>query len=327
MTNFKAQIIRGKIIESEHIAKWTIKNANFNTILSSNNEEDLVFPRSSIKIFQAIPFIISQAHKKFNLSEKFIAMACSSHCGEKNHLKILKKWIFNLNLNPNELLCGIHNPINKKSSNNLLLSGISPSQLHNNCAGKHLAMLSGCLCKKLNYKNYVNINHPYQKLIRNSLEYFTNESIQKKQIGIDGCSAPQYAFTMNALANSMINLVNDNKKNEYTKSIKILLKAIKKNPLLIGGTNRFDSEVIKYTAGRIFCKGGAEGVILFSDTNKKIGGIIKIIDGNERAIPPITMKIFNKLKLLNLNEKKQLFHWAKPKLFNHANKKIGEIVV
>ena len=67
MTNFKAQIRRGKIIESEHVAKCIIKDQNFNTLLSSNNERDLVFPRSSIKIFQAVPFIISKAHKKYNL--------------------------------------------------------------------------------------------------------------------------------------------------------------------------------------------------------------------------------------------------------------------
>ena len=327
MTYFKAQITRGKIIESLHEAKCIIKDSNFNTLLSSNNDKDLVFPRSSIKIFQAMPFIISGAHKKFNLSDKFIAIACSSHCGEKIHLKILNKWINSLKLNSNELLCGVHNPINQKSTNNLLLSGNLPSQLHNNCAGKHLAMVSGCLSKKLSYKNYVSFDHPYQKLIRNSLEYFTNESIQKKQIGIDGCNAPQYAFTMGGLANSMINLVNNSNKNEYVKTSKILLNAIKKNPLLIGGSKRFDSEIIKHTNGRIFCKAGAEGVILFADCNKKIGGVIKIIDGNERAIPPITMKIFSKLKILNSNEKKQLSHWRKPKLFNHANKKIGEITV
>ena len=57
------------------------------------------------------------------------------------------------------------------------------------------------------------------------------------------------------------------------------ISTLLKNPFLIGGTGRFDSELIKVTKGRIFCKGGAEGVILFVDSKKQIGGIIKIKDG------------------------------------------------
>ena len=69
----------------------------------------------------------------------------------------------------------------------------------------------------------------------------------------------------------------------------------------------------------------AEGVLLFADIKKNTGGLIKIIDGNERAIPPIAMKIFSKLNLLDNKEKKNLDHWRKPKIYNHVKKKVGEI--
>ena len=52
-----------------------------------------MYPRSAIKIFQAIPFIKSEAYKKFKLSQKQIAIACSSHYGEPEHLKVLEEWI------------------------------------------------------------------------------------------------------------------------------------------------------------------------------------------------------------------------------------------
>ena len=64
-------------------------------------------------------------------------------------------------------------------------------------------MLSGCLANKMEYANYVDYDHPYQKLIRNSLEYFTESSIKKKCIGIDGCNAPQYAFSIDNLTNAI----------------------------------------------------------------------------------------------------------------------------
>ena len=323
---FEVSVQRGMLAESIHTAKCLVKNSNSKTILSSGHSEELIYPRSAIKIFQALPFINSGAPEKYFLNKKNLAISCSSHCGEPNHLSVLKDWLKKINLSIKNLKCGIHNPINNESSNNLLLSGQNPNQLHNNCSGKHLAMLSGCLANKMEYANYVDYDHPYQQLIRNSLEHFTESSIKQKCIGIDGCNAPQYAFSIDNLTNAIINLVNKrNTKNEYSKAICTLLNAIAKYPLLIGGKKRFDSEVIKHTKGRIFCKGGAEGVLLFADTLKNIGGVIKIEDGNERAIPPLAMKIFIKLKLLSSDEKRNLIRWTEQILYNHAKKTIGKI--
>ena len=79
------------------------------------------------------------------------------------------------------------------------------------------------------------------------------------------------------------------------------------------------------TDGKIFSKGGAEGVLLFAHKEKKIGGIIKINDGNERALPSIANEIFKRLKILNNNELKKLSKWNHEKIFNHAKKNTGEI--
>ena len=64
---------------------------------------------------------------------------------------------------------------------------------------------------------------------------------------------------------------------------------------------------------------------MFADFNKKIGGVIKIVDGNNRAIPSVAMRIFIKLKILKKNELKKLRNWKLQRLFNHANKIIGKI--
>ena len=65
--------------------------------------------------------------------------------------------------------------------------------------------------------------------------------------------------------------------------------------------------------------------MLFANFSKKIGGAIKIIDGNNRAVPPIAMQIFTNLKMLSSKEGEQLSHWKKIKLLNHAKKNIGSI--
>ena len=327
MVSLSVNVYRGKLVESKHQVISLVKDTDGNILLSTNNENELVYPRSSIKIFQAIPFINSNAHLKYKLNKKNIAIACSSHKGETRHLNVLNEWINKINISIKDLKCGIHNPIDLPSSNNLLLGGKTPTQLHNNCAGKHLGMISGCLANNMSYNNYVDFDHPYQKLIRQTLEIFMGSKIQKNYIGIDGCSAPQYAFLLSHLSDSMINLIKEkNNNNEYSKAINIIVSSINKFPKLISGRNSFDSEVIKITKGRIFSKGGAEGVLLFADFAKKIGGVIKVIDGNDRAIPSITMKIFSQFSLLSNKEEKLLQHWTIEQIYNHNKKNIGQIV-
>ena len=177
---FKVFVQRGKLTESAHLAKCLVKDSNFNTIFSSGHSQDLVYPRSAIKIFQALPFINSGAYEKYFLSEKILAISCSSHAGEPEHIYALKEWLEKIGINLKQLKCGIHNPLDEQSSKNIFLSGKYPTQLHNNCAGKHLAMISGCLANKMEIDNYIDFNHPYQKLIRQSLEKFMQLEIQNK---------------------------------------------------------------------------------------------------------------------------------------------------
>jgi len=319
-------VTRGKITESIHNSKCLIKDYNFKTIFSTNNDDDLIYPRSSIKIFQAIPFINSEAYRKFNLTKKQIAISCSSHCGEIEHIKVLKQWIKKIKINKNILKCGIHNPIDKKSSDKLLLSGNKPDVLHNNCAGKHLGMISGCIANKMSINNYLEINHPYQKLIRESLEFFTESKISKTQKGVDGCSAPQYAFSLTNLCTAIINLLKESNNNgKYNKETNILLDSIAKYPNLTGSKSIYPSQLMNITKGRVFAKVGAEGVLIFANRDSKVGGVIKVEDGNERALPSVANKIFQKLDILNKNELLKLSNWTNEKIFNHAKIQVGKI--
>lgn len=326
MHKIKTYVTRGKITESTHESMCVIKDYNNKIIFSTNNNKDLVYPRSAIKIFQAVPFIKSKAHEKFSLTKKQLAISCSSHCGETQHLKTLSDWIKKIKKNKNILKCGIHNPLNKKFSDRLLLSGQKPNELHNNCAGKHLGMISACMSYKMNINNYFEMNHPYQKLIRDSLEYFTKYKIKKINEGIDGCSAPQYAFPLVNLADSMINLLENfhgNKK--YSDEIKILLNAISIYPQLTGSHSIYPTQLMSATNGVMFSKGGAEGVLLFAHKDKKIGGVIKVKDGNERALPSVANNIFKKLKILSKEQLNILSKWSNEKIINHAEIKVGEI--
>ncbi len=326
MSKIHVDFIRGKRVESSHQVKALVTNADGKILLSTKNDNDFFFPRSSIKIFQAIPFAISSAIKNYKLNNKHIALACASHKGEEFHIKELKKWISNINLETKNLQCGIHGPLDKKANEKIIYSRKKFNEIHNNCAGKHLAMLTSCLANKYSITNYLDYTHPHQINIRNIFNKFTESKLSKKNFSLDGCSAPQYSFRIKSISKALNNLIKSYKnKYHYTKQVKTLVNSVLKNPEFIGGTSSFDTKVIKASKGKIFCKSGAEGVFLFVDIQKEISGVIKITDGNERAIPIAILNIFQKLEIMKRQELKNLEKKEKFELLNHAAKKIGFI--
>jgi L-asparaginase II len=324
MDTLTTTFYRNKIKESVHNTKCIISSINEEIIYSTNNENDYIYPRSSIKIFQAIPFVLSNAIKFYNLNTKQIALSCSSHNGEKFHIKELKDWLKKVDIKKNYLKCGIHNPLDKASSEKLLLLRDKPNQIHNNCAGKHLAMLSSCKINKYNFDDYVDLNHPHQKQIRKVFSEFTEGKIFKFQYGIDGCSAPQYAFKIKELLYALKNILRSlNGRFNYKKEISLLINSITKNPKYIGGSNNLDSNLIRITKGEMFCKGGAEGVFLFAHIKKGLCGVLKVEDGNERALPSAIFELFKKFNILNKIQQKEYLTYYEPNLYNHAKIKIG----
>ena len=326
MSKIHVDFIRGKGVESTHQVKVLVTNANGKTLLSTNNDNEFFFPRSSIKIFQAIPFAKSNAIENYRLSNKHIALACASHKGEEFHIKELKKWISKIKLKTKNLQCGVHGPLDKKASEKIIYSRREFNELHNNCAGKHLAMLTSCLANGQSIKNYLDYNHTHQKNIRKIFNKFTETKLSKKNFSLDGCSAPQYSFKIKYISKALNNLIRSYKNNyHYTEQVRILVNSILENPEFIGGTSSFDTKVMKTSKGKIFCKSGAEGVFLFIDIQKEISGVIKITDGNERAVPITVLNIFKKLKIMDNEELKNLEIKEKFDLQNHAGKKIGHI--
>ncbi len=326
MNELKTNLLRSKVVESSHNIKLLISKHDGNVLLDSGNANDLIYPRSSIKIFQAIPFIKSNAHLEYKLNPKKIALSCSSHRGENYHIKELENWISKIRINKKILKCGIHNPLNMKATETLYRLNKKANQLHNNCAGKHLAMITASLINKYNTSSYLDFDHPHQVSIRKVFEKFTNKKIKKKNFGIDGCSAPQYSFKIKEISTMLNNLFKGyHNKFYYNKEINILINCIINNPNYIGGTDSLDSKIMSIAKQRVFCKGGAEGVFLFVDLKKGITGAIKVIDGNERAIPPLIYKLFKKFNIMDNKELKEFKNYYNFQIVNHANIIVGSI--
>ena len=317
---------RSDLVESVHKVKVLVSNLDKKILINSGHNNNLIYPRSSIKIFQAIPFINVTLLNDFKINKKKIALSCSSHRGENFHINELREWTKKISINANKLQCGIHSPLNLKANEKLYRSNLTVDQLHNNCAGKHLAMITSCIINNYNIKNYLDFDHPHQIEIRKVFEKFSNKKIMRKQYGVDGCSAPQYSFKISDICNMLINLIKSYKDDfYYSNEVKILINSILQYPNYIGGTDSLDSRIMSISKNNIFCKGGAEGVFLFAHLKKDIVGVIKIVDGNERAIPFFIFDLFKKFKIMNKIELQKLNKYYSFHLNNHANISIGSI--
>jgi L-asparaginase II len=100
------------------------------------------------------------------------------------------------------------------------------------------------------------------------------------------------------------------------------------NPILVGGTNRFDSLFIEALAGRGITKIGGEsvrGISIKKPSGGSVGIALKVLDGNFRAMSIATMKLLEHLELLNPVELEKLDKFRMEILRNHNQLEIGRI--
>jgi L-asparaginase II len=76
------------------------------------------------------------------------------------------------------------------------------------------------------------------------------------------------------------------------------MRAIQAHPMLLGGTERFDTVLLEESGGRLFAKVGAEGVHTVALLDQSLGLAIKVEDGAQRAQYPAVLRALQQLGAL-----------------------------
>ncbi len=301
-----AKVIRGDTVESLHRGHFIIIDGEGNTIASAGDPQTVTYFRSAAKPFQAVPFITSGAADDFGFSEEEIALACASHSGERRHVEIAGKMLERIGLAESHLHCGAHLPFNEKEGERMLRSGEEPTQLHNNCSGKHAAMLAFAKHTDAFIGSYEKPENPIQQSILDCVSRFTETPMSEIKIGIDGCAAPNFAMPLSAMAKGFVNLVSGHRfEQRLQDACGRIVAAMTEFPELIGGTGRLDTMLMQAVPGKIISKVGAEGVwlcgVLPSDKYPTgLGIALKIEDGDDkRARPVVAVEILKQMGILS----------------------------
>ncbi|CAN5503748.1 asparaginase [soil metagenome] len=309
-----AKVIRGETVESIHRGHLIVVDGDAKTIASLGNPVIVTFFRSSAKPFQAFPFLISGAASAFGFSEKEIALACGSHSGEKIHTETIEKMLQKLGLSESDLRCGTQLPFHEETAKKMIRAGEKPTQLHNNCSGKHAAMLALARHIGADAQTYKHLENPTQQAILQCVSNFTDIPPDKIKIGIDGCAAPNFALPISAMAKSFARLIFPPKSfdKELREACRRSVSAMRNYPEMIGGTQRLDTIIMQTLRGKIISKVGAEGVYLAGvlpspKWKKGLGIAFKIEDGEDkRARPVVAIELLRQLGILDAESLKQL---------------------
>ncbi len=304
-----ANVIRGETVESMHGGHLIVIDGQGSTVASAGDPQTVTFLRSAAKPFQAMPFITSGAADEFGFSDEEIALACASHSGEVRHVRIAQLMLERIGLTEAHLRCGTHLPFAEKEAERMLRAGEHPTQFHNNCSGKHAAMLALAKYLDADLAAYDAIEHPVQRAILRTVAELAELPESEIALAIDGCAAPNFAMPIFAMARSFVNLVAPAKFDEKTQAAcRRIVDAMTRFPELIGGTERLDTMIMQAAPGRILSKVGADGVwlcgILPSEKYPAgLGIALKIEDGDDkRARPVVAVQLLRKLGVLSNNE-------------------------
>lgn len=315
---------RGGLVESRHRGAICVRDADGATVLEIGDVERPVFPRSAIKVIQAMPLIESGAADAYGFGNRELALACASHSGEPEHAALAGSMLERAGLDTGALECGAHWPMSEAATRELARQGGRPSALHNNCSGKHAGFLCTCVHRGLDPQGYVRRSHAAQEAVRESMESVTGATHGVDCCGIDGCSIPTYAVPLDALALGFARMATGvGLGAEQAKAARRLMAACTAEPHYVAGTGRMDTRIMDGGGGRIFVKTGAEGVYCAAVPELGLGIAIKCDDGAGRAAEVMVAGVLARLLSGDLELAQRLGNLARPELRNWNGIRVG----
>jgi len=316
-----ANVTRGGRVESQHFGHVVVVNAEGRILFALGDPRFVTFIRSAAKPFQAMPLYEDAVPEIFGFRDEEMAVVMSSHNGEAKHVDAVTNILRKIGCAPEHLQCGIHQPLGPHVVRDLKLRGEKPGVLHNNCSGKHAGMLAACINRGWPVEHYLDPNHPHQQRILHTIARWAWMPAQDIGVGIDGCSAPVFAMPLFNMARMYATLVDAGEGIPQR-----IVQTMTETPDMIAGEERFDTDLMRVTNGRLVAKIGAEGVQCVGVTNDhRLGMAIKMSDGSHRAVSAVALHVLRKLGLVTENEFEQLVMYQRVPIRNHRQIETGGV--
>ncbi|HYD96519.1 MAG TPA: asparaginase [Noviherbaspirillum sp.] len=320
-----AEVTRGAQVESIHYGAVAVVDRRGELLYSAGDPHFLTFTRSTIKPFQALPFLRAGGPGRFGYGSREMALLCASHSGEAMHVDTVQGMLRKAGCDEHHLRCGCHVPILYATQGSTPPPGETFTQLHNNCSGKHAGFLAHCVQQGLPLDTYIDPSHQLQQAIREDLGRVAGIAQDGMAMGIDGCSAPNYALPLSRLAYTYARLAQGDADPDHGSLMGDLFRAMTAHPELVSGTGRVDLALMQAAPGDWVAKGGAEGVQVLGIRSAGLGIAIKVADGHARGLAAATVSVLEQLGLLAAADTTPLDSWRSTEQRNLRGLHTGEV--
>jgi L-asparaginase II len=323
-------------MESVHHGLIAVVDSNGKLIASHGDPNAVVFLRSSAKPFQAIPFVERGGLEHYGFTPRELSIACASHEGSDMHVQTIEEMQKKIGLQENHLQCGTHMPGDAQAFKSLVMKAQQPGPNRNNCSGKHTAMLAYAKMNGYSLDDYLNVDHPIQKAILATFSDLCLVPSHEIELGIDGCSAPNFAVPLHKAAFGFARLCDPHDLPEArAEACRKITAAMTSHPEMVSGDGEFDCELMKAGDGKIVCKRGAEGYQIIgllpgtlSPNSPGVGIAFKISDGDavsmgpnlessNRVRPAVAIEILRQLGAISSQQQQALVEFGPVRLIKN----------
>lgn len=260
----EVHLLREGIVESTHDVEATVCDERGRLLLVAGSSETTAFIRSALKPFQALAVTSTGTLERYQLSDRDLAIMCSSHRGTVEQSRQVFHILWQADIEPSALQCPLPE------------GGRSP--LQHNCSGKHAGMLAVCQQRNWPLNTYLHRSNPVQKLILSKVAELLGMPGEELIGAHDDCGAPTYSMQLGQMAHLYAQLAAGN-----SLDLERIARAMTYYPRLIAGDGAFDTELMRLTEGELVSKSGAEGIQCVARIGEGMGLAIKVRDGSRRA--------------------------------------------
>jgi len=302
---------RGRIVESIHFGAIAVVEARGRLIAHYGDPQAVTYLRSTAKPFQALPFIQNEGQKFYDLSPRELALICASHSGTDEHVAVVRGMQAKTGVAEADLMCGVHPLDYEPTLEAMRQRGEVVTPNRHNCSGKHTGMLAYARMRQLPKEDYVDPSHPIQQEILGAFAEMCDLPVGQVEIGIDGCSAPNFAVPLYHAALAYARLSDPEvgcvEPPSRRAACHAIVDAMTAHPDMVGGPDSFDTSLMQAAGGRVLAKAGAEGYQglalmpgVLGPGSPGVGIALKVSDGDarDRARPALVLELLRQLGIL-----------------------------
>ncbi|KAJ0304839.1 hypothetical protein COL516b_005615 [Colletotrichum fioriniae] len=291
---------RGGVIENRHGVHAAVVDASGKILYAVGNPSRMTLARSAAKPAQALAVLETPGFDRVGAKES-------------------------------DLRCGGHPSICPVVDRSWIRADFTPTEINNNCSGKHAGMLGGAKALGASFEHYHLPRHPIQVKVKQVVEDLSGLSGDEIKWAIDGCNLPapgQPLYSMGRMYAAFAAAADAVEEDENAQPARVkrmsdIYNAMATYPEMVGGEGRFCTLLMEAYEGGLIGKVGADGCytigIRASDSTKKLGaegavGIaVKIEDGSLEILYAAVPEILDQLQIGTPEERRKLasFHHLK----------------